>query len=291
MPALHVFARAAIKANPAIRFVKRRILCDGWHMKRFLPLAVALATAAAACASPPIIREPGAVYLSDLNIKPLKLKVLEPAPAYFDTSLSRYAGTLTFPQLVQIEGVDANGLLRIRGNAQQGGIAAWVEPRFLEPLPDQFVENLRKSDERRIKVESLIADGDVAIGMSRDEVGRSLGKPQKKSSKITQSGTQQVWEYVKYQLVPQTTYVPVNNQIVIPFRPPPPLPGHPPRPPCGALIESLPSYSATTIYVKVPIGTLSVTFKDDIVDSIEQSEGTTSGGQVSVVIPPVNVYW
>jgi len=240
--------------------------------------------AVVANAASPIIREPGAIYLSDFAIKPMRLKVLEPAPAYFDTAQSRYAGTLRFPQAVQVEAVAANGLLRVRGNAQQGGVVAWVAPQFLEPLPARFVENLRKSDERRIAVEALIAQNEAAIGMTAEEVARSLGKPQKKTSRADKSGTQQIWEYVKYKLVPQTTYVPVNNQTVVTCRPTRNSPG-------GSLIQNDPGYAANTIYVKVPVGTLTVTFKDNIVESLDQSEGTTTGGQVSVVIPPLNVYW
>jgi len=251
-------------------------------MKRFLPAAVLLV--AVANAASPIIREPGAIYLSDFGIKPLRLKLLQAAPAYFDTAQTRYAGTLRFPQLIQTEALDANGLLRVRGNAQQGGIVAWVNPKFLEPLPEKFAENLRKSEERRIQVETLISQNEVAIGMTPEEVSRSLGKPQKKTSRADKSGTQQIWEYVKYQLIPQTTYIPGNNQTIITYRPTPNGPG-------GALIQNCPGYSASTIYVKVPIGTLTVTFKDNVVEALDQSEGTTTGGQVSVVIPPLNVYW
>ena len=51
-------------------------------------------------------------------------------------------------------------------------------------------------------------------------------------------------------------------------------------------------YYANTIYVKVPVGTLKVFFKDGIVDALDQTEGTLVGaGQVSVVTPPINVYW
>lgn len=254
-------------------------------MVRLAPLVLCLAFSCLANASSPIIREPGAIYLSDFNIKPMKLKVLEPAPAYFDTAQTRYAGTLRFPQLVQLEALDPNGFLRIRGNAQQGGIVAWVNPQFLEALPPTFAENLQKSEKRRIEVEALISQNEIAIGMTVDEVGRSLGKPQKKTNRADKSGTQQIWEYVKYQLIPQTTYVPVNNQTVITYSPNVNLPG-------GALIQTAPGgYAANTIYVKVPVGKLTVTFKDNIVESLDQSEGTTTGGQVSVVIPPLNVYW
>lgn len=272
------------KANPPFGFVNPFPICDIHPMLRFASLALFLAFACVATAASPIIREPGAVYLSDFNVKPLKLKVLEPAPAYFDTAQTRYAGTLRFPQIVQVEALDSNGLLRIRGNAQQGGIAAWVNPQFLEPLPPAFAGNLRKSEERRIQVEALISRNEVALGMTPDEVSRSLGKPQKKTNRADNSGTQQVWEYIKYQLVPQTTYAPVNNQTVVTYPPGTNSPG-------GTLIQNSSGYGASTIYVKVPVGKLTVTFKDNIVESLDQSEGTTTGGQVSVVIPPLNVYW
>ena len=71
----------------------------------------------------PIIRESGAIYLSDFGQKPLRLRVLRPAPCYFDIGMTRYAGTLRFPQVVQVEAFSDFGC-RIRGNAQQGGVAA-----------------------------------------------------------------------------------------------------------------------------------------------------------------------
>jgi hypothetical protein len=252
-------------------------------MSRFYPILLILAFACFADASAPIVREPGAIYLSDFGIKPLRLKLLTAAPAYFDTAQTRYAGTLRFPQVVQVEGLDARGLVRVRGNAQQGGIVAWVSPQFLEPLPERFAENLRRSEARRQQVEALIARNEVAIGMTVEEVGRSLGKPQKKTSRADQSGTQQIWEFIKYQLIPQTTYAPVSSQSVLTFDKTKHSPG-------GALVQSSQGIAANTIYIKVPVGTLTVTFKNNIVEALDQSEGTTTGGQVSVVIPPMNVY-
>lgn len=251
-------------------------------MKLFSRLAVLLSLLALEEAnSSPIIREAGAIYLSDFGQKPLRVKALRAAPCYFDIGLTRYAGTLRFPQVVQIEAV-ADHACRIRGNAQQGGVAAWVPYNELEALPPDLVANLKKSEERRKIVEALIAKNEVAIGMTIDEVGRSLGKPQKKTNRADKDGTQQVWEFIKYQLVPQTTYAPGYSQTVIPN----------PGKPGGVIVTGNSGYYANTIYVKVPIGTLTVTFKDGIVESLDQSEGTTVGaGQVSIVTPPMNVYW
>jgi hypothetical protein len=270
---------------PGFPFVNPSKICNGHLVNRFILPALFLALLCPADAAPPIVREPDAIYFSDLAIKPLNLKVLQPAPTYFDTAQTRYAGTLRFPQAIQVEALETNGgLLRIRGNAQQGGIVAWVSPQFLEPLPEHFAENLVKAEKRRSEVEALIARNEVAIGMTIEEVTKSLGKPQKKTNRANASGTQQVWEFIKYQLIPQTTYGPVNNQTVINFPTTTNSPG-------GTLVQTSQGLAANTIYVKVPIGTLTVTFKDNIVEALDQSEGTTTGGQVSVVIPPLNVYW
>ena len=210
-------------------------------MKLLSRLAVFLFVVAGEVAAAPIIRESGAIYLSDFGQKPLRLRVLRPAPCYFDINMTRYAGTLRFPQIVQVEAFSDYGC-RIRGNAQQGGVAAWIPYNELEPLPEDLLANLKKSEERRRIVDELIARNEVAIGMTIDEVGRSLGKPQKVTNRADQEGTTQIWEFIKYDLVPQTTYAPGYGQTI--FNPP-----H--RPP--VVIQSG-GYYPSTIYVKVPVG-------------------------------------
>jgi len=231
----------------------------------------------------PIVREPGAIYLSDFGQKPLQVRTARPAPSYFDIGMTRYAGTLRYPQIVQVEAVSDNGC-RVRGNAQQGGVVAWVPFADLDNLPDGLLANLKKSEERRKMVEALIAKNQVAIGMTVDEVGRSLGKPQKTTKRADKDGTEQIWEFIKYDLVPQTTYGTGYNQTVVTY------PGSKGRPP-ATVVQTAPGYYANTIYVKVPVGTLKVTFKDGLVESLDQTEGTLASGQVSVVTPPINVYW
>jgi hypothetical protein len=248
-------------------------------MKLLSRLAVFLFVLGGELDATPIIRETGAIYLSDFGQKPLRLRVLRPAPCYFDINMTRYAGTLRFPQVVQVEAFSDYGC-RVRGNAQQGGVAAWVPYDELEPLPEGLLTNLKKSEERRKVVDELIARNEVAIGMTIDEVGRSLGKPQKVTNRADKEGTEQIWEFIKYDLVPQTTYAPAYGQTIV---------NPPSRPP--VVLQSS-GYYPTTVWVKVPVGKLSVIFKDGIVDALDQTEGTLYGaGQVSVVTPPVNVYW
>lgn len=235
-------------------------------MRRILfPLLALLAFVedSARAADAPIIRDPGVLYLADFNEKPLKLKVLKEAPGYFTREMTRYLGTLRPGQAVEVQALDEKAY-RVKGRAQQGQVLAWVSPEYLEAIPEGLVENLRKSEERRREVDALIAEHEVAIGMTTDEVGRSLGKPDKKTARRDKQKTEQVWEYVRYKQVPQQSVTTLpNGQAAI-----------------------------STIYVKVPIGRLSVQFEEDLVTSLEQSEGTISeGNKVQVVARPVVVYW
>lgn len=248
-------------------------------------LAAVLATASSVALAGPIAREAGAIYLSDLDLPAVKIVLREAAPCYFDMAATRFAGTLRFPQTVKLDAVSPDGLLRVRGTARQGGVAAWVDPKFLEPLPAGFAQNLRAADERRRQVEALIARKEVAIGMTPEEVASSLGKPQKKSSVTGREGSSQVFEYIKYKLIPQTMFTPAYAQTLI---------GYAPQP--GEKFETVImrggyGYDAATIYMKVPVGTVKVSFINGIVESIEQSEGTLAGAGASVVVPPVNVVW
>jgi hypothetical protein len=246
-------------------------------------LLILLVGLAAASASP-IIRERGAIYLSDFGEKPMRLKLLRAAPCYFDIGLTRYAGTLRFPQTVQVEAF-GDEACRIRGNAQQGGVAAWLPYAELEPLPENLLADLRAAEARRIEVERLISQNEIALGMTEEEVQRSVGRPQKRTKRAESSGVRQVWEYIRYELVPQTTIGTTVSRTVVT------VPRGTNRP-TKTFIGTTPGWAANTIYVKVPVGTLAVTFEDGVVTSIDETEGTLEGGgRPGIVVPPINIVW
>jgi len=212
----------------------------------------------------PIVREPGAIYLSDFDTKPMKLKLLQPAPAYFDIGGTRYVGTLRFPQLVEVQAI-ADHAYRVRANAQQGQVLGWIEPKYLQPLAPETLSALKKSEERRVTVAALIAKNQVAMGMTPDEVTLSIGKPQKKAAHASKDQTpEETWDYVKYITIPQNTTVAGPGGV----------------------------YSVVTTYIKKPIGQLTIHFKEGIVESLDQSEGTIlTGEETTIVAPPIVVYW
>lgn len=225
-------------------------------------LAVILAITHVKAAQPPVVRDPGVIYLADFDLKPVKLRVLEAAPTSFDQTGNRYAGTLRVGQDVELQAV-GDTLYRVRGKAQQGQILAWVSPDFLAPLPDGFIASLRASNERLISVENLIAKREVAIGMTLQEVERSIGRPNKRSTRTNADRTEHTWEYVRYANIPQQTTVVGADGVA----------------------------TTGTVWVKTPIGTLTVNFSDEIVASIVESEGSiTQGVQTTIVAPPILLY-
>ncbi len=216
-------------------------------MKALLPLLALLLFSAStqAAKSGAVIREEGAIYLEDLLMKPARLATVADAPIYYHNDLGRYLGTLKKGQIVELQAV-SDWAYRVRGMAQQGQVAGWVDPRYLNPLKQDFLENLKKNDARRKEVIELIARNEVAINMTPEEVQQALGKPSKKTARLDAKGREEVWEFIRYERVPQEVFG---------------------RDPVGNLVRSV-------TYVKVPAGRLSVTFGNNLVTSLEQTEGT-----------------
>ena len=203
-----------------------------------------------------LIQEEGALYVENLLEKPIKLKVLKAAHAYGTLQGERYLGTLKPGQEVTLLAI-SDRAYRVRGKAQQGDIAGWAGPSFFKKLDPEFVSNLKKAAERKALVDELIANKEVALGMTGEEVLASLGKPTKRASELNAEGTSETLAYITYERVPQTSYV---------------------RNGYGQLVKK-------TTYVKVESGRLSVTLRDDVVASISESENNESRRDRGLTIP------
>jgi hypothetical protein len=203
-----------------------------------------------------VIREEGAIYLEDLLVKPARLATVEDAPIYYHSDLGRYLGTLKKGQIVELQAV-SDKAYRVRGMAQQGQVAGWVDPKSLNPLKKDFLDNLKQNAARLEQVKALIAKGEVAINMTSEEVQQALGKPTKKTSHVDASGRADTWEFIRYERVPQETVGRDFN---------------------GNLVSNI-------IYVKVPVGKLSVTFANNLVSSLEQTEGSLEKGGLTKIVP------
>ncbi|MEO6787640.1 MAG: hypothetical protein ABI318_16045 [Chthoniobacteraceae bacterium] len=227
----------------------------------FLALGLALvATHAFAVSALP--REAGAVYLEDFVIKPVKLAVIGEAAVYSQLTNGNYLGTLRRGTTAEVLAI-SDTAIRVRGTAQQGGVAGWVAAAGLTPMKPEFIESVKKNAQRKAEVDALIAKGEVALNMTPEEVTAALGKPQKKTSKLDAKGRQETWEFIRYVRVPQE------------------VPG---VDPAGRAV-------ITTVYVKVPAGKLAVTFENNLVALLEQTEGNTDAPQVRLVTPPIMVVY
>ena len=228
-----------------------------------LALFVALAALPFALHAGPVLREPGVIYLEDLLPKPLKIDVAADAPIYFDLDFARYLGILKKGQLVEVQAV-TDTAFRVKGQAQQGQVAGWVEPKYLGALKPDFLVNIKKAWQRQQEVKALIARKEAAINMTPEEVIASLGKAGKTSSRLDAAGRHDVWDYIRYETVPQQTsgYDRFGNLIT------------------------------NTIYVKVPAGKLSVIFDNNLVTALEQSDDSQAAknGQAKIVATPIEVY-
>jgi hypothetical protein len=244
-------------------------------MKTLLVCLALTASLAPVQARRPIVRVPDAIYLYDLGQPPLELPVLRTGVrAFSDARLTRYAGTLRFPQTVSASAFLSEASL-ISGLARQGRISAWVPTREIGPLPENFLAGLRKAERRRASVEALIARNEIAIGMTEEEVSRSLGRPQRTSRSADRRTSRAVWEFVRYRNVPQTVMSP---QTIRTTR------WHPNR---GAVTTGGTFFQPATQWVRVPVGRTKVTFENGVVSAISQTEDNAATGRPRIVVPPL----
>lgn len=228
-----------------------------------LLLLLAAAPAWAAALSGAVIHEPGAIYLEEVAPRPVRVTVLEDAPIYYHAGMDRFLGVLRKGQQVELQAIGPEEhAYRVRGMAQQGQVVGWVDPKFLAPLKREFLDGVKQNAARQEEVRALIAKNEIAINMTPEEVMQSLGKPGRKTSRLDAQGRQDVWEFVRYERVPQQ--VQGYDQF-------------------GRVVVN-------TYYVKVPAGKLSVVFEKNLVVSMEQTEGSLErDARVKIVTAPMAV--
>ena len=224
----------------------------------FLALGLAFLSTQAFAVSG-LLRESGAVYLEDLAIKPVKLTVIGEAAVHSQMVNGNFLGVLRKGTVAEVVAI-SDTAVRVRGTAQQGGVVGWVPATGLTPMKADFVESVKKNAQRKTEVDALIAKGEVALNMTHEEVTSALGKPQKKQAKLDANGRQEIWEFIRYARVPQET-IGRDQQ--------------------GNLVKSV-------VYVKVPAGKLSVTFENNLVSALDQTEGVPEvAAGVRLVAPPI----
>ncbi|MES2476806.1 MAG: hypothetical protein V4640_13565 [Verrucomicrobiota bacterium] len=207
--------------------------------------------------------DPSVVYLSQTLPKSIFLKVIKEAPVYSDKEGTNRLGVLKADQSVQLEAI-TDKIYRVRGQGLHDGIAGWVAPWAFSSTDPEFVENLKLLYTRQIQVQKLIAEKQIAIGMTLDEVELSRGKPTKTALRRTAAGQSGKWEYIDYD--------DVKNYITEIDR------------------STGTAYRRLVSVTRVEKGRINVEFTDDAVTAIEESENQ-QGGDVRIIVPPLVFRW
>ena len=207
-------------------------------------------------------REKGAIYLEDFTEEPVTLMAQKQVPIYVSPQGKRSVGQLRKGKKVTVIAVLNNHFL-IKGLALHGQVKGWVTQLALEKLDKTFSDNLRILSKRKKIVDDLIKNQQIALGMNTSEVIASMGKPNKKNSKLDRQGRSDVYEYSTFERVAQYKLR---------------------RDGLGNLFKQ-------KYYVKMETGKLSVKFNNNIVESIEETEGNPLGGQNVKIVPiPIELF-
>jgi hypothetical protein len=220
---------------------------------------LALASLASAQRSSSLNVEPGTMSLEGIEGLTVRLTVAQQAPIYYTAVMDRPLGTMAAGTPVTIVAM-SDIAYRVRGRAMHGDTAGWMRMTDIKSPDPDLPKKLKAIFDRHQQVQDLIAKNEVAIGMTPVEVQQSLGKPTRKSSRITAAGRQDTLEYAVFEKIPQM--VTGRDQF-------------------GHIVQSV-------VYVKTEVGRLSVAFKDGYVEAIEETKGEPlAGGSVKIVPPPI----
>lgn len=224
-----------------------------------LPALASSLKAAAPGRSSGLNVEPGTMSLEGISGLNVRLTVAQEAPIYYTAVMDRALGTMAAGTPVTVVAMSESAY-RVRGRAMHGDTAGWMRLADLKSPDPDLHKKLKDLFERNRQVSELIANKQVALGMTPEEVQESLGKPSRKSTRVTAAGRQELLEYSVYDRVPQV------------------MTG---RDQFGQLVQSV-------VYVKMEVGRLSISFKDGLVDAIEETKGEPlGGGGVKIVPPPI----
>jgi hypothetical protein len=137
--------------------------------------------------------DPEVVYF---EAERMELLVIQPATVFATKKGGRRLGVYPVDTKLQLLGMTDKGY-KVKGQAKHSLVTGWVAPRNLASKDPKFIENLQKHYAREMQIRELIANSEIAIGMTTDEVVQSIGKPTKKESKQTKDGVSGKWEYSK----------------------------------------------------------------------------------------------
>ena len=143
--------------------------------------------------------DPDVIYLNEHLDHTIHLVVAKPAQIYSTKNGGRKLGIFPANTKVELLAIGGGNAYRVKGKAKHSVVSGWVSPKLLTSKDKNFIANLKEFYNRQLIVTELIANQDVAIGMTLGEVKESLGEPTKTEVKQTRKGESGTWEYVVFE--------------------------------------------------------------------------------------------
>lgn len=205
--------------------------------------------------------DPEVIYLKEYTSVPVTFITIGETPIYASKkgNSSRKLGTFTAGTSVQLLAMDRDAY-RISGKGKYGLLNGWVSPKSLANEDPKFVETLKQLYDRQMKVNTLIANNQVAIGMSVSEVLQSLGEPTKKEDRVTKNGKSGKYEFIQFEEHKHYRYVtdPRNGSV----------------------------YKQLSHITTEEKSNITVEFEDNLVTAISSKEDS-GPGKINIIVPPI----
>lgn len=207
--------------------------------------------------------DPEVVYLKDHLDKPFLVEVVKEAPLYSNQNGGLRLGSVKVGRKMQVVAL-TDKVFKVRGIGADKRTAGWAGSWAFEAGNPEALEQLEQLRQREVEVRALIDAGEIAVGMTLDEISQVRGKPTKTSVRKTGKGQSGRWEWVKYDQEKQyvTRVDPASGQV----------------------------YRQFSHYTQIEKNRTVVEFEDGIVTAIEESKNRKAGG-VRIVVPPVICGW
>jgi hypothetical protein len=220
-------------------------------------ISLAIASSQLGIASSLLDNDPEVVFFEPNE--EMVLLVVKESTVFATKKGGRKLGTYPVDTKLRLLGMTDKGY-KVKGQAKHSLVTGWVSPKNLASKKPKFVEELKQYYEREMAIRELIARNEVAIGMTIDEVQKSVGEPTKKESRITKDGGTGKWEFIKgkEQKHYTNTVDPRTGQV---FR----------------------RFSHVTVEEQEK---LTVEFENDVVTAISSLENNTPGN-IRIIVPPI----
>lgn len=166
------------------------------HAALFITLSVPLIWPTAAAPKKSLLNnDPDVIYLNEHNTRTIHLMVAKPATAYATKNGDHRLGVFKPNTKVQLLAI-TDKAYRVKGRASHAGVTGWVNPKLLTSTNKNFISNLKAFYKRQMIVKELIANKKIAIGMTLEEIVKSLGEPTETEVRQTAEGESGKWAYV-----------------------------------------------------------------------------------------------